>query len=117
MAGEGELQIPRLPPDFLSGLVASVNLVRLSLKKAAYVAVDSRSLVGNPEFARDDKGEDSVHLSSCYTGWTYLYAEREANDPSIHITNCRGRNKSTPLSSRPGFPVRGCIHDCVCGFQ
>jgi hypothetical protein len=54
---EGELQIPRLPPDFLSGLVASVNLVRLSLKKAAYVAVDGSSVVGNPEFARDDKGE------------------------------------------------------------
>jgi hypothetical protein len=38
------------------GLVASVNLVRLSLKKAAYVAVDWCSVVGNPEFARDDKG-------------------------------------------------------------
>jgi hypothetical protein len=50
-------QIPRLPPDFLSGLVASVNFMRLSLKKAAYVAVDESSVVGNPEFARDDKGE------------------------------------------------------------
>jgi hypothetical protein len=35
--------------------VASLNLVRLSLKKAAYVAVDWCSVVGNPEFARDDK--------------------------------------------------------------
>jgi hypothetical protein len=31
--------------------------MRLSLKKAAYVAVDESSVVGNPEFARDDKGE------------------------------------------------------------
>jgi hypothetical protein len=52
--GETELQVPRLPPDFLSGLVASVNLVRLSLKKAAYVAVDWCSVVGNPEFAPPD---------------------------------------------------------------
>ena len=52
----GALQIPRLPPDFLSGLVASVNFMRLSVKKAAYVAVDESSVVGNPEFARDDKG-------------------------------------------------------------
>ncbi len=54
-AAERELQVPRLPPDFLSGFVISVNLVRLSLKKAAYVAVDECSVVGNPEYARDDK--------------------------------------------------------------
>jgi len=54
---EGELQIPRLPPDFLSGLVVSVDFVRLSSKKAACVVVDESSVVGNPEFARDDKGE------------------------------------------------------------
>ena len=53
----GALQIPRLPPDFLSGLVVSVNFMRLSLKKAAYVVVDESSVVGNPEFARDDKVE------------------------------------------------------------
>src|ERR1700691_5397795 len=52
------------------GSVASVNLVRLSLKKAAYVAVDWCGVVGNPEPARDDKGEGSAHLSSRYTGWT-----------------------------------------------
>jgi hypothetical protein len=44
-------QIARLPPDFLSGLVVSVDLVRLSSKKAAYVAVDECCVVGNPEFA------------------------------------------------------------------
>jgi len=61
---EGELQIPRLPPDFLSGLVVSVNFMRLSSKKAAYVVVGESTVVGNPEFAptarrgrRDDKGE------------------------------------------------------------
>jgi hypothetical protein len=31
--------------------------MRLSSKKAAYVAVDEYRVVGNPEFARDDKGE------------------------------------------------------------
>jgi hypothetical protein len=56
VGGERELQIPRLPPDFLSGLVVSVNRMRLSLEKAAYVAVFESSVVGNPEFARDDKG-------------------------------------------------------------
>jgi hypothetical protein len=55
LGGKGKLQIPRLPPDFLSGLVVSVNLMRLSSKKAAYVVVFESSVVGNPEFARDDK--------------------------------------------------------------
>jgi hypothetical protein len=31
--------------------------MRLSLRKAAYVAVNESSVVGNPEYARDDKGE------------------------------------------------------------
>jgi hypothetical protein len=50
-----KLQIPRLPPDFLSGLVASANLMRLSLEKAANVVVFESTVAGNPEFARDDK--------------------------------------------------------------
>jgi hypothetical protein len=37
--------------------VVSVDFLRLSSKKAAYVVVDESSVVGNPEFARDDKGE------------------------------------------------------------
>jgi hypothetical protein len=53
---KGAQQVPRLPPDFLRGLVVSVDLMRLSSKKAAYVAVDECGVVGNPEFARDDKG-------------------------------------------------------------
>jgi hypothetical protein len=32
-----------------------VDFMRLSSKKAAYVVVDESSVVGNPEFARDDK--------------------------------------------------------------
>jgi hypothetical protein len=48
---KGVLQIPRHPPDFLSEFVVSVKFVRLSSKKAAYVAADERSLVGNSEFA------------------------------------------------------------------
>jgi hypothetical protein len=37
--GKENCQIPRLPPDFLSGLLVSVNLMRHSLEKAAYVVV------------------------------------------------------------------------------
>jgi hypothetical protein len=55
---EGELRVPRLPPDFLSSFVVPIDLMRLSLLEAAYLAVDECRLVGNPEFARDDKGED-----------------------------------------------------------
>jgi hypothetical protein len=57
-----ELQIPRLPPDFLSDFVLSVKLMRLSLEKAANIAVNECRVEGNPEFAlneqppRDDKG-------------------------------------------------------------
>jgi hypothetical protein len=40
VTAERELQVPRLPPDFLSGFVVSIDLMRLSLKEAAYVAVD-----------------------------------------------------------------------------
>jgi hypothetical protein len=42
-------------PDFLSSLVVSTDLMRLSLLTAAYVDVDECCVVGNPEFARDDK--------------------------------------------------------------
>jgi hypothetical protein len=66
--------------------VVSVKLMRLSLEKAAYVVVFERRVVGNPEFARDDKGDGGAHLSSFHKGLRELYAEREANDPSIRIT-------------------------------
>jgi hypothetical protein len=36
---EVELQIPRLPPDFLSSLVGSAKFMRLSSMKAAHVAI------------------------------------------------------------------------------
>jgi hypothetical protein len=42
--------------------------MRLSLLKAAYVAVDECCEEGNPEFARDDKGEGGAHLNSGYRG-------------------------------------------------
>jgi uncharacterized NAD-dependent epimerase/dehydratase family protein len=54
-AANSKLQVPRLPPDFLSGLVGSMDFMRLSSKKAAYVVVGESSVVGNPEYARDDK--------------------------------------------------------------
>jgi hypothetical protein len=39
--------------------------MRLSLKKAAYVAVDESSVVGNPEFARDDKVGGCASIPWC----------------------------------------------------
>ena len=117
MGGRG-LQIPRLPPDFLSGLAVPVNPMRLSLEKAAYVVVDESSVVGNPEFARDDKGEGSAHLSSRYKGWRELYAEREANDPSIHITSVEeGTNLPFVIPSALRISYHATLRNHqVCGF-
>ena len=40
--GRVQTQVPRLrPPDFLSSMVALMDSVRLSLRRAAYVAVAS----------------------------------------------------------------------------
>jgi hypothetical protein len=57
--------------------VVSIDFMRLSLKKAAYVAVYESSVVGNPECAptarrgrRDDKFKGGAHLSIRYGGWT-----------------------------------------------
>jgi hypothetical protein len=94
---QGAQQVPRLPPDFLSGLVALVNFMRLSLKKAAYVAVNESSVVGNPEYApaagrgrRDDKWRVVTFVRGCRIGWT----EKQQQVP--HASS--------------GFPVR------LCGF-
>ena len=69
------------------------NSMRFSLQKTAHAALSSPAN-RKSGYARDDKGDGDARLSSCYKGWRELYAEREANDPSIHVTNCGGRNKS-----------------------
>jgi hypothetical protein len=46
---------PSASSGFPVWLVVSVDFMRLSSKKAAYVVVGESSVVGNPEFARDDK--------------------------------------------------------------
>jgi hypothetical protein len=61
-----KLQVPRLPPDFPSVFVASVEFMRLSKRKAASVPLMSAAWQEIPEFARDDKRKASAHLSSCY---------------------------------------------------
>jgi len=56
-------------PDFLSGFVVSVNIMRLSLRKAAYVIVDENGVVGNPEFAPNEqkiKPIESISISSVH---------------------------------------------------
>jgi hypothetical protein len=55
--GERRTAGPSASSDFLLSSVALVHFMRLSLKKAAHAVVDESSVVGNPEFARDDKGE------------------------------------------------------------
>jgi hypothetical protein len=96
VSGKGELQIPRLPPDFLSGLLVPVNLMRLSSKKAAYVAVAESGVVGNPEFARDDKLEGSAYLSSgkqgmdraaaVYPQFSFSWVGRRPMTPPVGMT-------------------------------
>src|SRR5271156_1704181 len=94
LAKGGALQVPRLrSPGF------PVKLVGVGEPHAAF-PTESRTRSHEWSHVQEirvgmTKGEGSVHLSSCYMGWRELYAEREANHPSIHITSCRGRNKST----------------------
>ena len=48
---------PSASSEFPVGLSGFGEYHRLSSKKTAYVAVSESGVVGNPEFARDDKGE------------------------------------------------------------
>jgi hypothetical protein len=90
-------------PGFPVKVGGVANCMRFSLQKTAHAALSSAAN-RKSGCARDDKrGGGSVHLSSCYKGLRELSAEREANDPSIHITNCRGRNKSTLCHPDPDF--------------
>jgi hypothetical protein len=54
--GKGAPQVPRLPPDFLSGLVASAKPRAAFLKESRIRGRWLVQRVGNPESARDDKG-------------------------------------------------------------
>jgi len=67
--------------------------MRLSSEKAAYVVVFESSVVGNPEFARDDKGEGSADLNSGCQGM-----ERAAGSPRFSSLWV-GRRPITPLRS------------------
>jgi hypothetical protein len=52
----GEQQVPCAPPDFLWDLVASVNFMRLSLRKGAHVLLSSAAWQEiRVRFGRDDK--------------------------------------------------------------
>ena len=52
----GEQQVPCAPPDFLWDLVASVNFMRLSLRKGAHVVLSSAAWQEiRVRFGRDDK--------------------------------------------------------------
>ena len=67
--------------------------MRLSLKKAAYVAVDESNVVGNPEFARDDKGWSGASMGN------WLAAERVAGPEASYPTQAKtGLEWGTPAS-------------------
>jgi hypothetical protein len=59
-AGEIAKDNGGLPPDFLSILVASANLMRLSLLKAAHVVAGECQVAGNPEYAGANEGHPSI---------------------------------------------------------
>jgi hypothetical protein len=59
--------------------------MRLSLKKAAYVAVDQSSVVGNPEFARDDKGWGSYLPGPLFVGPKGLESDKERASGAPHL--------------------------------
>ena len=50
--------------------MALANFMRLSIEKAAHVDVGWVRAVGDPGFARDDKGEGGASIDSRYLGWT-----------------------------------------------
>jgi hypothetical protein len=60
--GKGAQQIPRLPPDFLSCFVASANSRAAFLKESRIRGRWLVQRVGNPESARDDKGEGGASM-------------------------------------------------------
>jgi hypothetical protein len=65
-----ELQIPRLPPDFLSSLVGSANFMRLSLMKAAKRGHLWCRVVGNPGTLGMTKGGRRFH------GWRAVAGQK-----------------------------------------
>jgi hypothetical protein len=67
--GKGTLQVPRLPPDFLSGLVASVKPRAAFLKESRIRGRWLVQRVGNPEFVRDDKVEGGDFYGKSLLGW------------------------------------------------
>ncbi len=81
-------------PGFPAKVVASRTPCGFPYRKP-HTLLSLAPRTGNSGALGMQKRDGSAHLSSCYKGWRELYAEREANDPSIHITNRRGRNKST----------------------
>ena len=60
---------PSASSGFPVGVVVSVDLMRLSLEKAAYVVVYESGVVGNPEFAPNEqkiKPVESISISSVH---------------------------------------------------
>jgi hypothetical protein len=98
-------QVPRLPPDFLSDLVVSVNIMRLSSKKAAYVVASESSVLGNPDFARDDKFKVGSEPLNLLVGSV-------AFSVSTQVRFGEGHTRLVPVHSRPVRPVecRLCRH-------
>jgi len=107
---ESETAGPSPAPDFLSKLVASRTPCGFPYRKP-HTLLSLAPRTGNPGTLGMTKGEGGVHLNSCYKGLKELYAQREASDPSIHITNCRGRNKSTLCHPERSRGICSSLHE------
>src|ERR1700683_4372094 len=103
-----KLQAPRLPPDFLSSLVVSMKLMRLSLEKAAYVVVYESSVVGNQERSRGicSFTQPQANSDGSYLPLSYRPERSEVQGPAVspfsNVTFAAGgRNRAAALRSLP----------------
>ena len=88
--GQGALQVPRLPPDFLSGLVASVKPRAAFLEESRIRGRWLVPRVGNPEFARDDKVEGGDCYGESLLGWGEPQVPpRLRSGQALHFATCR----------------------------
>jgi hypothetical protein len=87
---------PSASSGFLSCFVVSIDLMLLSLLKAAYVALDWRSVVGNPEFTPNDKPK-SGGVECCVS---HSSPKQGLNGAPNVRCRCRGRVIALPTRAR-----------------
>jgi hypothetical protein len=81
----GRTADPSAAPDFLSKTVASVDFMRLSLRRAAYVAAGRAREVGNPGTLGMTKWRVATLIKGGQIGW------KERNKRSLYCAALRSR--------------------------